>query len=110
MAEEPEENEPEQTGLDKPGIAAEPEWARALKQSIEELPGKLVASVTDDDKSGIAEAVHGLFESSGAFAKGDEPPPPEEKEIEKSDNPNVETPPKKSKGLQWFASRFEGEG
>lgn len=54
--------------------ADEPEWATNLRRMVEELPGKLRAHVSDDDKRGIAESVHGLFEQSGAFKDPDPPP------------------------------------
>jgi hypothetical protein len=51
-----------------------------LRTLIEELPGRLSANVTDDDRRSIAEHVHGLFESSGAFTKGEDPAEKEDKE------------------------------
>lgn len=54
------------------GEPHEPEWARQLQRTLAELPGKLRASLTDDDRSSIAEKVHELFERSGAFTR-DEP-------------------------------------
>ncbi len=45
----------------------EPEWAAALRGTIESLPGRLQAIITEDDRRSIAESVHGLFEQSGAF-------------------------------------------
>lgn len=54
----------------------EPDWARRLRESIESLPGKLTATISDDDRRGIAESVHGLFESSGAFKQDPEPGDP----------------------------------
>ncbi len=52
--------------------AGEPDWASNLRALIEELPGKLAATVSDDDRRSIAEQVHGLFESSGAFTRKDD--------------------------------------
>lgn len=62
------------------GVSAdEPEWARKLREAVEQLPGKLTAFISDDDKRGIAEHVHGLFESSGAFeARESDADPPED--------------------------------
>lgn len=64
-----------------PASPDEPEWSVKLRESIEALPGKLKAFVSDDDKRGIAEHVHGLFERSGAFhppEKDPETPPADE--------------------------------
>ena len=55
----------------------EPDWARSLRESIEQLPGKLKATISDDDRKSIAEHVHGLFERSGAFHEP-EPEPDDE--------------------------------
>jgi hypothetical protein len=49
-------------------------------QKLDALPGKLKASITDDDKKGIAESVHGLFERSGAFRQVDDEPAVDEPE------------------------------
>lgn len=89
-----------------------PEWARKLQQTLEALPNKLKATVTDDDKSGIAEQVHRLFEGSGAFEAA--PPPdnqPDETVDEGEGNPDntVETPPRKGNRFSDFARRFAGE-
>jgi hypothetical protein len=53
-------------------LSGEPDWASNLRALIEELPGKLAATVSDDDRRSIAEQVHGLFESSGAFTRKDD--------------------------------------
>jgi hypothetical protein len=81
-----------------------PGWAKNLIQKLDELPGKINAAITDDDKDGIAEKVHGLFERSGAFVDPDkdkpEPPNP--------DDPPADAQPEKKQGLRGFASKFEG--
>lgn len=114
-------NEPEPTTPDEPPAnrpapppAEPPEWARDLQRTITELPGKLRASLTDDDKNGIAEAVHGLFERSGAFASPEETARQTEQETEtttqETEQTTTEPPPKKSSRWQGFAARFAGEG
>lgn len=65
---------PEPEPAPTPAPADEPEWAKRLRESIDALPAKLKAFVSDDDKRGIAETVHGLFEQSGAFVKEDPKP------------------------------------
>lgn len=87
-----------------------PDWAISLQRTIEELPGKLKAAVTDDDKRQIAETVHGLFESSGAFER----PTEQTKDKEEEKDPTTpatkeEPPPKKTSGMARFASWFAGE-
>ena len=52
--------------------AGEPEWAANLRALIEELPGKLTATVTPDDRNSIAEGVYGLLERAGAVTRKDE--------------------------------------
>jgi hypothetical protein len=77
-----------------PPPADEPEWAASLRAIMEALPGKITATLTGDDKRSIAEHVHGLFESSGAFErkdekKAEEPDPDEPDEA----NPTTDDPP-----------------
>jgi hypothetical protein len=80
--------------------ADEPEWAASLRATMEALPGKITASITNDDKRGIAEYVHGLFESSGAFIRKDEEEPPEEKdEPNPDDNPTTDDSPQQKDSL-----------
>ena len=74
-----------------PPADGEPDWAVRLRETIEQLPGKLKASITDDDRRGIAESVHGLFEQSGAF-KRDGPADPDPTDPE-PDNPAPKTDP-----------------
>lgn len=67
-----------------------PEWATNLLNEMRALPGKLKATVTDEDGDRIASRVHGLFEKSGAFeAPKDEPAKdePTEDPIDDPDNP-----------------------
>lgn len=109
----------DQTGNDEhqappPAPASEPEWATSLRRSIEELPGKLVASVTDDDKRTIAEAVHDLFDSSGAFKTEEQARQEEEKTEETvgADGGKVtpdEAPPKKRGRFSHIAQKFAGD-
>jgi hypothetical protein len=104
----------EEKSAPAPAPASEPEWATALRKTIEELPGKLVASVTDDDKRTIAETVHDLFDSSGAF-KTEEQSKQEEETTEETvgeqgkPTPD-EAPPKKRGRFSHFAQKFVGEG
>jgi hypothetical protein len=106
---------------DEPPVSAEadisgsvdpPVWATDLKQTILDLPGKLRAVVTDDDKNSIAESVHGLFERSGAFEKAgesdNEDSPETQADPHDSSPSSQETPPKKTSSLARFASWFEG--
>lgn len=111
--------EPEEQNTPSPSPPATPpadppEWARELKQTIEALPGKLRASLSDDDKSSIAEAVHGLFERSGAFASLEEAVREAEQETEttttETEQTTTEPPPKKGSKWSGFAARFAGEG
>lgn len=91
-----------------------PEWARKLQTTLEELPGKLKATVSDDDKSGIAESVHGLFERSGAF-KPDGPEEGQEADTEGEHTEEGDTKveheasPKKGGWLSGLASKFSGD-
>jgi hypothetical protein len=106
-------DEPDEKAAPAPAPAAEPEWATALRHSIEELPGKLVASVTDDDKRGIAETVHDLFDSSGAFKAPDEPAEKDkEGETVGEQGGKVtpdEAPPKKRGRFSHIAQKFAGD-
>lgn len=93
-----------------PASETAPQWAIDLKNAIEGLPGKLQATVTDSDKSGIAEAVHGLFEKSGAFESGDnkdKEQTTDEADEDKPDDQEEQKPDKK--GLSGFAAWFEGK-
>lgn len=104
--------EPATKPVETPSDTA-PGWVADLKRSIEELPGKLQASVSDDDKSGIAEAVHGLFERSGAFEHGGTQTEAETEEAKADEETEQvttdETPPTKSGKLSGFARWFSGE-
>lgn len=82
--------------------ATAPQWAIDLKRTIEELPGKLNVTLSDQDTSTLAEKVHGLFERSGAFQQ-EEP----RKEEEKEEKVTSDEPPAKKSGLRGFASSFE---
>lgn len=115
----PDDGQPTETGTEPATKPVEtrsetaPSWVADLKRSIEELPGKLQASVTDDDKSGIAEAVHGLFERSGAFEKGGTDHEAEKEEAKTDEETEhvttEESPPTKSGKLSGFARWFSGE-
>lgn len=99
--------------VDKPAAppADEPSWAASLRQAIEELPGKLTATVTPDDRKGIAEDVYGLFERGGAFIKGEPSGEPSADDPANPPAPSAdENPPQKGGKLSKFASRFAGEG
>ena len=87
----PQPTRPEDTPPAGPPDAGEPQWASDLKQLIVELPGKLRATISDDDRNSIADRVHGLFERSGAFER----PPADEStdEPEEPAEPTVDTPP-----------------
>jgi hypothetical protein len=97
-----------------PAPASEPEWASALRRTIEELPGKLVASVTDDDKRSIAETVHDLFDGSGAF-KTEEQQAAETETKEETVGESGgkvtpdEAPPKKHGRFSHIAQKFAGD-
>lgn len=108
---------PEPAPRNDPTPPAEPpQWAADLSREIRELPGKLRASITDDDKSSIAEHVHGLFERSGAFVTPgddpaddpDKPKEPDPDNPEPTPDPSRETPPRKQGRLAGFARWFEG--
>lgn len=89
--------------------AGEPEWAVSLRRVIEELPGKLSASVTDDDKNGIAETVHGLFERSGAFQREEETKQEKKKPADDTQRKDTETEPHRGGRFSKFAGWFAGE-
>lgn len=101
----------DETPPQAPPPADEPEWARSLRESIEQLPGKLRATVTDDDKRGIAEHVHQFFDQSGAFERG-EPAPPEEEEEAEPGGPAgpPEKPPDQEPTRKSLAHRVFGTG
>ncbi len=108
MPDDTQPTEPAQP-TEQPPVEA-PAWASELTQTIRDLPGKLKASISDDDKSGIAEAVHGLFERSGAFEReAEQQQQQNEQTTEVTTDPNAaeETAPKKT-GLAGFAAWFEG--
>jgi hypothetical protein len=65
-----------------------PAWATRLQQTLDALPGKLTATITDQDRDSIAEGVHKFFERSGAFHAPDEPPPGEPAKPDPVDNPD----------------------
>src|SRR5208282_6847681 len=81
----------------------EPEWVQNIRALIEELPAKLTATVTDDDRRSIAEQVHGLFEGSGAFTRKDDPDEPADEPAEPTVKPE-DRPPEKGDSLarRWF--------
>ena len=90
----------------------EPAWAAALRQKIEDLPGKLQATLRDEDVSKLAEGVHGLFERSGAFEpaqKSDSAEDETDEAGEEANDAGVESEPKKGGGLSGFAKKFAGE-
>lgn len=104
-------SEPDPTPEPKPQpaptpVTEAPQWAKDLMQAMQELPGKLTASVTDDDKRGIAESVYDLFDSGGAFNPA-EPEPKKEPETVPKEEP--EPTPKKHGKLAGFATWFAGE-
>lgn len=102
------------TTAQAPASSEAPEWAVSLKRTLDELPGKLKASISDDDKSGIAEAVHGLFERSGAFEAG---PSSVEQEADTATDEaeegeqkvEHEAAPKKGNWLSGLAAKFAGD-
>lgn len=109
MADDENNPTPEPPAPAPPAVESAPQWAIDLKHVIEDLPSKLQATITDADRSGIAEAVHGLFERSGAFESS---PPADEKEVttnetEATENSDDERKPAK-KGLSGFAEWFQG--
>lgn len=79
----------------------EPAWAANLRGAIDGLGQQLAglkATVTDDDRRGIAEGVHELFERAGAF----KPPPAQAGDGTESDgepdppaDPPADPPPEK---------------
>jgi len=85
----------------------EPEWARKLRETIEALPGKLNATITDDDHRKLGESVYDFFERGGAFVK-----PEESKQDEPKTEPETKTdePPKQGGKLSSFAHKYFGEG
>lgn len=94
-----------------PASDTAPQWAVDLKNAIEGLPGKLQATITDSDKSSIAEAVHGLFEKSGAFEPGDTGKDKEQTTDDAEDDKPTDQEEHKpdKKGLSGFAEWFEGK-
>lgn len=95
MANEP---APDTPPAPTPEPAAEPGWMAELRQIRDELvsiPGKIKATVSDDDRRGIGQYVYDLFEQGGAFKKDDDEPgeggdPPAD--------PNNPEPPKPDPG------------
>jgi hypothetical protein len=63
-----------------PVTTDEPEWSVSLRQLIADLPAKLTATITDQDRDGIAEHIVGLFESKGAFQRKDPDDPDDTKD------------------------------
>lgn len=62
-----------------------PPWAQRLMKKLDELPGKLTATITPEDHDTIAEKVYGFFEKGGALLPPEqrEPAtPPEDPELE----------------------------
>lgn len=103
------------TGAGATPPAEPPAWATDLQRAITELPGKLRAVVTDDDKNQIAESVHGLFERSGAFVR-DAPPSGTDGDDDGNDDSTTgsggtqeEAPPKKGGRFSKFAAWFDGD-
>lgn len=88
-------------GEPAPPQPGEPAWARELKQLITDLPGKLRATVTDDDRRSISEQVHDLFERSGAFH-----PPPKDEDPPEDDDAGEDPPAGKKDS---WARRVFGE-
>lgn len=80
-----------------------PQWLNELRDMIERLPERLDVTLTEADRTSIAEHVHQLFERSGAFATESESPAIEPEADE------VPPPPSKRAGLSGFAARFLGE-
>lgn len=104
---EPPESVPEPARV--PAQSEPPTWATELMTKLDELPGKIVATVTDEDRRTIAEHVHGFFEKSGAFEAGSEPPTPAPTTTEPATAPTTESEPQKGSKLKGFARRFAGE-
>lgn len=84
-----------------------PQWATELSQRLDQLPGKLRASLTDEDRDSIAERVHNLFESSGAFHPA-EPPKDDSSDGEDDEDANTDKSPEKKSGFSTIAKRFQG--
>jgi hypothetical protein len=104
---------PEETPQPPPGETPAPEWATKLQRTLEEFPAKLRATVTDDDKQGIAQGVFDLFERGGAFSH-EEASENTDKEVttdeEEAEAPTKEKEPRKQSRWSGFAARFEGDG
>lgn len=99
--------------VDVPG-EAEPEWVTRLIAKMEELPGKVVANVTDEDRRTIAEQVHDLFDGSGAFKTEDQADAEKEKEKDTVGDGGTEVtpdeaPPKKRGRFSHLAQKFAGD-
>lgn len=100
----PDENAPEtRPGAPSDGV---PQWASDLKRAVEELPGKLHASVTDADKESIGEHVFRFFERGGAFEREEHTQQQEQQEEQQEQQ--EEHPPQKAKGMSRFAEWFAG--
>ena len=84
----------------------EPEWARKLRETIESLPGKLNATITDDDHRKLGESVYDFFERGGAFKPPEETKPGEQKPEEK---PPTDEAPRQGGRLSGFAHKYFGE-
>lgn len=95
------EPEPDPTPAPEPDKPpdSEPSWVTDLKGSLDRFGQRidaLAVTLTDDDKRGIAEGVHELFERAGAFIRepaNDEPDDkpgegsPEDRQPPESDKP-----------------------
>lgn len=109
MADEPEHTEPAPEPA-RP-LTEAPEWATRLQQTLEELPAKLRATVSDDDKESIGEHVYRFFERGGAFQHHSEPAAEDTEEETEAEvqQAEQETEPKKQSGMGSFASWFAGD-
>ena len=108
MADDETQEQPTQQ-TDRPSALQpdEPQWAKELKQALLELPGKITANLTDDDRTSIASQVHGLFEKSGAFTTeetGNETDTTEDT----TEQVEHEEAPSKGGRFSRFAQWFEG--
>jgi hypothetical protein len=91
--------EPQPTGIEA--------MLNTLQRTLAELPGKMSASISEEQETRIAERVYNLFEQGGAFrqeeAKEDEEPPAD------GEGATGEPEPEKRGGFSGFARRFAGE-
>lgn len=70
---QPRQSPPDPAPAPEPSPEPSPSWAADLKRAIDELPGRLKVTLSDQDHRSIFEGLHGLFEQSGAFEKHPEP-------------------------------------